>query len=153
MRLRLVLAVLALAALVWSIGAPMAKAEEYVCSPMTGRLVDTGGGAVANVTVRREWNWRGKSGSDTTTTDAEGRFGFDAVPAKRGLFGRLPAEEAVVQRYFADVAGGPFEFLFVSSRGLDLNSETDGQAFNVRCTVGAEQGFGGVHWGTCTLAE
>ncbi len=131
----------------------MARAEEYVCSPMTGQLVASSGAAVAGVEIRREWVWRGKTGADTTLTDAEGRFAFDAVPARRGLFGRLPAQETVTQTYYADLPDGSKEILWITTQSLELLSETGGKPFNVRCTSdvdGNEDGFG---WGTCTLID
>lgn len=131
----------------------MAGADEVVCSPMRGQLVDTGGDPVAGVTVQRSWDWRGKSGQDDAVTDAEGRFAFDAVPARRGLFGRLPAQVVVNQSYTAMLPEGPFEFLFISTRSLAPNSETGGPDFDVVCRMGVEPGFDGFHWGTCTLRE
>jgi len=146
---RLVLAVLI--GLIATLGATLANTEELVCSAMRGRLVMPDGSAVAGVTVRRDWTWRGKSGQDVTRTDANGAFSFAEVPAKRGLLGFLPAEEAVMQRYFALLDEGPFEFLYITRRELSKNGETHGADFNVRCTVGATPGHEGFAWGTCTL--
>ena len=118
---------------------------------MRGRLVMPDGAAVAGVEVRRNWTWRSKSGQDVTRTADDGSFSFAAVPARRGLLGFLPAEEAVSQRYFALMPEGPFEFLSISRRDLAPLGETEGVSFNVRCTVGGPAGHGGFAWGTCTL--
>lgn len=120
---------------------------------MRGRLVMADGSAVAGIEVRRDWTWRGKSGQDVTRTDANGGFSFAEVPARRGLLGFLPAEEAVMQRYFALLDDGPFEFLYITRRDLSKNGETQGAEFNVRCTVGATPGHDGFAWGTCTLTR
>ena len=141
----------ALAVAVIAGGMTMAKAQEVVCSALTGQLVEPSGAPVAGVEVRRDWTWRGKSGRDVTRTGADGSFSFPEVPAKRGLLGFLPAEEAVVQRYFAELPGGSFEFLFVSRRDLKPGGETGGKPFNVRCKVGVEPGQQGWSWGTCDL--
>lgn len=133
------------------LGAGMVSAQEVVCSSMQGQLVDSGGRPVADVTVERRWDWRGKSGRDTSVTDAKGRFAFDAVPAKRGLFGWLSAQEAVNQSFSAEMPEGTFEFLFISTRSLAPNSETGGPDFDVICRIGVEPGFDGFHWGTCSL--
>lgn len=129
----------------------MARAEEYLCSPMQGQLVDAEGAPVTDTAVRRHWFWRGKRGEDRTTTDSEGRFHFDAVAPKRGLFGRIPVREAVTQDFFAEMPGGDFQFLYVTTRGLALNAETDGKPFNIRCVTGVEAYADDIHFGTCTL--
>lgn len=129
----------------------MAASEEYVCSPMTGQLVQSDGSPVVDTQIRREWHWHGKSGADTTRTDAQGRFSFGAVPAKRGFFGFLPAEDRVQQNYYADLPDGAFKFLYVSGSGLTLGHEADGKKFNVRCLTGTEPDGNGFHWGTCKL--
>ncbi len=133
------------------LGTNVASSEEVVCSAMRGQLVLPNGAAVSNVEILRQWSWRGKSGQDRTRTDASGRFAFDKVPAKRGLLGRLPAEEAVMQRYFAELPDGPFEFLYITRHDLTLNGETGGAAFNLRCTAGGEGSRDGFAWGTCIL--
>ena len=132
---------------------PMARAEEYLCSPMTGQLVTPDGAPVPDTPVRRAWFWRGKRGESATTTDAEGRFTFPAVPPKRGLFERIPAREAVIQDFYADLPDGPFQFLYLSTRGLSLNAETLGKPFNVRCRIGVEPYADDIHFGTCTLID
>jgi hypothetical protein len=146
-------AALGCAAIFSMTGAAMAKSDEYVCSPMTGQLIFADGAPAAGVPVQRQWFWRGKSGSDQVSTDSEGRFAFDAVAPKRGLFGLLPAEEAVRQIFTADLPGGAFDFIDVHTSGLDRNAETKGRPFNVRCRADAEPGAADVGWGTCELIE
>ena len=134
-------------------GADMARAEEYLCSPMSGQLVHADGSPVPDAAVRRQWYWRGKRGEDTTTTDAEGRFAFEAVTPRRGLFSWIPAREAVTQDYYVDLPDGPFQFLYLTTRGLGLNAETKGRPFNVRCVAEGAPYADDVHFGTCTLIE
>lgn len=129
----------------------MATTNDYVCSPMTGQLVDSSGAPVAGVEIKRVWHWHGKSGEDLTKTDADGKFGFGVVHAKRGLFGGLPAENRVQQRFYAKLPDGEFNFLYIPTSGLEPNHETDGKTFNVRCRTGAEADGSGFHWGTCEL--
>lgn len=112
-------------------GAAMSRTADLICSPMTGVLVAPGGGPAAGAVVRREWSWRGKSGSDETTTDAEGRFSFDAVPARRGFLGLLPAEEAITQEYTATFNGADFEILYATPRGFEPGHETNGAPFDI----------------------
>lgn len=129
----------------------MARADKYLCSPMTGQLVHEDGSPVPQTPVRRHWYWRGKRGEDRTVTDAEGRFAFGAVPPRRGLFAMIPAREAVTQDFFAELPDGDMQFLYLTTRGLTLNAETDGRPFNIRCRVDAEPAADDVHFGTCTL--
>ncbi|EBA07558.1 hypothetical protein SSE37_22205 [Sagittula stellata E-37] len=131
----------------------MARADEYLCSPMSGQLVDADGAPVPDTPVRRAWYWRGKRGEDSTVTDDSGHFSFGAVPPKRGLFEMIPAREAVTQDFYADLPDGAFQFLYLSTRGLTLNAETDGRPFNVRCAIGVEPHADDIHFGTCTLIE
>ena len=144
-------ATLGVAAILAFGGASLAKAEEFVCSAMRGQLVHSDGSPVAGVEISREWTWRGKTDRDMARTDAAGHFAFSAVPAKRGLLGFLPAEDAVVQRYVAKLPEGPFEFLFISRSELSENGEAEGRPFNVRCRVDVVPGFDGFAWGTCEL--
>ena len=132
-------------------GTGMTKNEEYICSPMTGRLVHPDGSPAADIEIRRDWSWHGKSGSDRTETDAQGRFSFGAVPARRGFFGWLPMEDATSQRFYALLPGGEFNFLYIPDRSLGPGHETSGKPFDVRCRVGVDPDGDGFHWGTCEL--
>ena len=134
-------------------GAGMAKSEEYVCSAMTGLLVHPDGSPAAATVIRRDWDWHGKSGSSTATTDADGRFSFDAVPARRGFFGWLPMEDATSQRFYALLPGGEFNFLYIPDRSVEALHETDGKPFNVLCRLGVKADGDGFHWGTCELSS
>jgi hypothetical protein len=143
----------AVACLFLLVGPEMARAEEYLCSPMSGQLVTEDGTPVAGTAVRRHWYWRGKRGEDRTVTDDAGHFAFGAVSPKRGLFGRIPVREAVTQDFYAELPEGDFQFLYLSTRGLTLNAETEGKPFNIRCVTGIEPHADDIHFGTCTLIE
>lgn len=106
---------------------------------------------MANVAITRTWAAGSGKGSDRVQTNAQGGFAFDGVQPKRSLFSFLGGEKAVTQRFFAQLDGGEFEFLFVTTRGHKLNKESDGQPFNVVCLTGVEPGQNGFHWGTCQL--
>ena len=99
MRRLLIIAIVA--ALGWAIvGGTMSNAaERLICSPMSGTLIGADGTPAAGVTVRREWIYDRKTGSDSVTTDADGRFALGAVEApRRGLFAGL-STPVVGQRY------------------------------------------------------
>ena len=150
MRRTLILA--SAAALVLAIlGGTMSRAaDRYICSPMSGTLVGADGAPAAGVTVRRDWIYDRKTGSDTAVTDGAGQFRFDAVTApKKGLFS-LPSTPVVVQRYFVE-SGEEAEILYINSRSLDLNHEAGGAAFAVTCDMRKEPGQSEFGWGVCTL--
>lgn len=127
------------------------NAKTYVCSPMQGVLVGVGGTPLANVRVTRSWAWKRKKGEDTVKTDGQGRFSFEAVEAKRGFLGRLPAEQAVTQQFTAQgqMSGQPF--LILTPRTGPLNHENQGQPIDVTCDMSAEPAHGGFWYGTCAL--
>ncbi len=101
--------------------------------------------------MTRKWAWRGKKGSDVAVTDDQGRFSFDAVEAKRGLFGRLPAEDAITQQFIAEgqLDGAPF--LILTPRVGPINHESDGKPFDIICDLGRAPAHGGFWYGTCKL--
>ncbi|MEL6915046.1 MAG: DUF6795 domain-containing protein [Pseudomonadota bacterium] len=128
----------------------MSSSKLYVCSPMQGQLIGADGRPAAGAQVTREYRYQGKQAFDTVTADAEGRFSFDAVETKPGLFGRVPANIVVIQRYTTDAMGGE-RFLSISSRSLDLNHETGGAAFDVTCNLGEEPSTANFAKSNCTL--
>ena len=151
--MRRILALFCAAALLWvTIGGTMSKAEaEYVTSPISGVLIGPDGQGAADVTVRRTWDWRGKSGEDQTRTDASGTFRFDGVPAKRGFFQRLAGEDAVRTVFYADTAAGEQKFLVMTPRVGPVNHENKGAPISVTCDLRKEPAHGGFWFGVCEL--
>ncbi|MEL7126125.1 MAG: DUF6795 domain-containing protein [Pseudomonadota bacterium] len=151
--MRRILALICAAALLWvTVGGTMSKADaEYVTSPMSGVLIGPDGQAAGGVTVRRTWDWRGKSGEDRTVTDASGQFAFDGVPAKRGFFQRLAAEDAVRTVFYADYPAGAQNFLVMTPRVGPENHENKGAPISVTCDLRKEPAHGGFWFGVCTL--
>ncbi|WP_415920631.1 DUF6795 domain-containing protein [Tateyamaria sp. SN6-1] len=151
--MRRLLVIVTAAALLWGlVGGTMSKADaQYICSPMSGVLIGPGGTPVAGATVRREWIYNSKSESDSVTTDAAGRFGFDAVNApRRGWLSGL-STPVVVQRYYASTGGEETEILYINSRSLEPLHETDGKPFAVTCDLSQSPGNGALGWGVCAL--
>lgn len=149
---RIIGLVCAAALLLITVGGTMSKADaEFVTSPMSGTLIGPDGQAAANVTVRRTWDWRGKSGEDSTVTDASGAFSFGAVPAKRGFFQRLAAADAVRVVFYADVPGGAEKFLVMTPRVGPENHENKGATIALTCDLRKEPAHGGFWFGVCEL--
>ncbi|MCH2077620.1 MAG: carboxypeptidase-like regulatory domain-containing protein [Rhodobacteraceae bacterium] len=129
----------------------MFKTAALICSPMTGVITEPGGGPAAGAVVCRSWSWRGKSGSDEALTDANGRFSFDGVPARRGFLALLPLEDAITQEYSATYNGEEYEILFATPRGFGPGHATNGAPFDLTCALGQESGHGNFLWGNCRL--
>lgn len=132
-------------------GAAMSNGKMFICSPMDGRLVDGAGNAVAGAEVTREWRYQGERDFETVTTDANGRFAFGAVEAKKSLINTLPTKIAITQRFTTTAMDGA-RFMAISSRSLDLNHETGGtQAFSVTCDISREPSTDGFQKSNCIL--
>jgi len=129
----------------------MAKADEYIASPVIGELIFPDGSPAANIEVKRSWWWRGRKGSDLAKTDIAGKFTLPEVRPKWGLLDFLPSDDSIAQVFVAYLPDGEFEFLNVDTDGFDLFAETNGKPFNVRCTMNVKQGKDDVQWGTCQL--
>lgn len=146
-----IIAVVALGAFLL-LGQSMAFGKSFVlASPMEGRLVTESGAPVANVRVTRRWvwGWNSKTGTDETTTDAEGRFAFDKVTGRSFAAGLAPHTPSVLQEYKAYPESGEVLILDLDKRNYDMDGELQGQKLKVRCRTDMEAGAHGFFWGTC----
>ena len=149
---RLLALVCAAGLLLMTLGGTMSKAEaQYICSPMSGVLIGPDGAPASGVAVRRDWLHSGKSGSDSVTTDAEGRFALGAVDAPRKRFFSGLSTPVVVQRFYAMMPGEEVEILYINSRSLDPLHETGGAPFSVTCDMRKAPDNGPLGWGNCVL--
>ena len=124
-----------------------------LCSAFEGRLVHPDGRPAAGVPVRREWRWawNDRSGTDTSVTDADGRFEFDEVVGETFLGGMLPHEPRILQII---TAGGEENLIWrVQKPNYDRNGETRGRDIRVTCTLGAEPDRSGPVYGTCRFSD
>lgn len=126
-------------------------ADRYICSPMQGVLVGADGAPAAGITVRRMWNYNDRTENETVTTDAQGRFAFDGVPAPRKRWFSGLSTPVVLQRYYAALPGGEEEILYINSGSLDPLHETGGAPFSVTCDLRETPGNGPLGWGYCSL--
>lgn len=131
-----------------------------LCSPISGILLGNGGIPAAGVTVHRkwEWAWTGATGSDSTTTDAEGRFSFGPVTGSSFTARILPHEPDIRIQVYGRHADEERLLLSVSKGNYSLGSEAikigqAGPALNIKCRLDSEPNDGGVYWGTCTSAN
>lgn len=135
----------------------MALGKTYVlASAAEGRLVSGEDGApVPGVTIRRSWTWgwTGRSGTDETVTDAEGRFRFGEVTGRSLTAGVVPHEPGVRQEYTALLPEGTLTILSLQKSNYDRDGELDGRPMRMRCRTDLEPDAGGLFWGTCTYGE
>ncbi|ARE42274.1 hypothetical protein RGUI_4248 (plasmid) [Rhodovulum sp. P5] len=124
-------------------------------SAMSGQLVDGSGRPAAGVTITRTWQTSSKTGSDSTTTDDDGRFAFGSVE-QRSLFGGLnPGTPLIDQQFTHDMTGTPKMFLRMSKRSFGPNSELDGRPINLVCRADTdpEPGPGPILSSTCRILD
>lgn len=131
-----------------------------LCSPIAGRLVTQDGTPVPGVGILRrwEWGWTGKTGSDSTITDADGRFSFDSVTG-HSLTARIaPHEPSIRTEILAETGEGLRLLLSLNKGTYTLGSEASGvgqagPALSVSCRIDAEPSDRGIYWGTCTAGD
>ncbi len=133
-------------------GGGMAMAKPLVlCSAFEGRLVDADGRPAAGYRVTRNWTWAwtGKTGSDSTETDAEGRFHLPEVTGRSLTAGLLPHQPLIRQRITA--AGPEAETLIweADKPNYDRDGELRGRPIRAVCRVGVEPDGSGLFHGTC----
>lgn len=136
------------------LGATGVFAATYVmASALQGVLVDGAGQPAADVPVTRRWTWawNGRTGSDRTVTDAQGRFAFEEVSVSPGLTGRLPHAPGIGIEITAELPDGALTLLDLKKRNYDADGELDGKPFRIRCRTDLEPDARGFFWGTCTL--
>lgn len=126
----------------------------YLASAMSGQLINEAGDPAVGVTITRTWQTHTERGVATTTTDAAGRFTFDAVTRKASFLERLSLSTPVIRSEFTfDVDGKQQRFLFLTKRSYAQNGELDGQPIRVVCRVDAEAtpGPGPILESTCRI--
>lgn len=127
-----------------------------LASDFDGKLLDEAGAPVPNVKVTRswEWAWTSDTGSDSTVTDAEGRFAFGQVHGKSFTASFIPHQPVIHQEIKAETANGPVLIFSVDKQNYDANSEGFGRGLknpnlNMICRIDQEPGDAGPFWGTC----
>lgn len=147
---------LILVALITVGGGTMALGKTLtIASAMRGQLVDGTGAPAAGVTVQRQWSYSDNSGSDTVTTDADGRFAFDVVEKKSFWAGLIAHNPVIDQQFTHDGNGAAQLFLHVFKRDYAPNGERDGAPLNVVCRTDTDAAPGpdGLFLSTCRLVE
>ncbi|MCG6943480.1 MAG: carboxypeptidase-like regulatory domain-containing protein [Thiohalocapsa sp.] len=155
MQHRLLLVILACCAVVLP-GSATAMGKAFVmCSAWNARLIHPDGSPAAGVRLTRTWKWawNGTTGSDSATTDADGRFRFPEATASGFFAALLPHESHIAQRVEADTPDGPITIWRASKRDYDSNGELDGRPLDLVCTLTGERMREGLFISTCVEAD
>ena len=118
---------------------------------MEGRLVDANMRPVPDTRVERtwDWGWNSKKGTQTTTTDAEGRFEFPTVIGRSLTAGILVHQPQITQRVKAQGPDGAVTLFAVDKNDYRDNSERNGKPLRVVCRIDMKPGISaGDFWGT-----
>ena len=122
-----------------------------LASQMEGTLVDRDLHPIPNTRVERtwDWSWNGKTGSDVSTTDPQGRFAFPKVTGF-SIFARMPiVQPNVTIRVTAAGPEGQVLLLGLIKDNYADRSETRGKPFNIVCRIDLKPAVSaGGYWGT-----
>lgn len=140
-------------------GSQMAFARTLTLfSDVSGSVIQNGKPvAGAEIERRYHWHWKDQQTSETTVTDAQGRFQFPAATAS-SFFGSLIPHEPVVQQTILIRSGGTeYRAWKYTKHNYEANGEV-GRALRLRCELGSEDAYHLVdqktktgYQGICTL--
>jgi len=121
-----------------------------LCSQIAGTLIDKERRPVPGVRVQRTWKWawNGRTGSEETATDAQGRFAFPQVTGRSLTAGVLSHEPAIDQEITAHGPLGPVLIFAAQKMNYDDNGENDGRPLDIVCLIDKAPGRGAGFWGT-----
>ena len=128
-------------------------------SAIEGQLVN-GGSPVAGAQVARTWFWHNKDvrGSDSTVTDAQGRFAFAAVTSGNLLARVMPHEPVVEQQMTARIGSddvklwATFKRNYLQAGEFDRYTRTAGGTVRIVCDVAVPEAELGEIIGRCRAA-
>lgn len=132
-------------------------AQMVIFSELHGQVLE-GGKPVAGAAVERSWNWglTDETGSDRTTTDADGQFRLPAVSRRGGLRAWLPHEPFVEQTIRVSRGGQALDVWMLDKRnyqaGGELGPGKSATALAVTIILDAPVAHNGPVYGRATIA-
>lgn len=113
------------------------KPSHYWASEVRGQLINNKGKPVAGKKIIRKWEASlSKSGSDSTITDSQGFFFFEAIPRKIPFIDGTALSTVVISiQFFHDKVEESNMFLELSKIGFKINSEFEFHPINVICNI------------------
>jgi hypothetical protein len=129
-------------------------------SSIEGQLVNNGQ-PVAGSLITRTWFWHNKDvrGSDSTTTDAQGRFTLPAVTSGNLMARLMPHEPVVQQQMHARIGNddvklwGTFKRNYLQAGEFDRYTRTSGGTVRIVCDIAAPEAEMGEIIGRCRPAD
>jgi len=114
--------------------------------------VTLAGKPVAGAVLEREfrWAWKQETGTDTTQTDAAGKFRFQAIERSSFMGSLLPHEPNVRQTILIKHGGKVFK-AWVFDKGNYLANGEIGKAIVMTCRLENEPAHQGDVFGICEL--
>lgn len=111
-------------------------AKMVIFSAVKGRVLDNGK-PVAGAVVEREfrWAWKDETGTDKTTTGADGGFTMPAIERSSLLGSLLPHEPVIRQSLTIKHGGKSYEAWLYNKHNYDNNGELAGRALSLVCRL------------------
>lgn len=113
-----------------------AMAKMVIFSAVQGRVLDNGK-PVAGAQIEREfkWAWKDETGTDATTTGADGAFALPAIERSSFLGSLLPHEPVIRQSITIRHAGKAYEAWLHNKHSYADNAELGGRPIRLVCRL------------------
>ena len=113
------------------------------------------GKPVANAEVTRyfHWHWKDRKSNESTTTNSQGEFHFDAVREKSVTASLMFHEPLVSQDIKIFVDGQEYKAWRFTKHDYEDNGELNGRAIKMKCALETEAYFKDEVFGICTLEK
>ncbi len=129
----------------------MARAQ-VLFSPVEGEVTREGAPVAGAKVVRSfEWIWGAEKGSDSATTDAQGRFSFPVVKRSSFSASLIPHQPAINQKIVIEAAGQSYEAWMALKSNYDMNGEIGGRPLVLTCELTKPAIRHETHYGICEL--
>lgn len=125
-------------------------AKMVIFSAVSGKVV-LHGAPVAGAQIERSFVWGDETGSDRTTSAADGSFSLPAIERRSFLSSLFASEPFTEQTVMIEHAGKRHKAWYFHKRNYRDNGELDGKPIRMRCPLEAEPAKRGKVFGICEL--
>ena len=118
-------------------------------------VVFSAGKPIGGAEVERYYKWLGpdKAARETVTTDAQGRFSFQAAYDSALLATVFPHNPSIQQEISIRYQGKAYEGYLLLKNNYDSNGELKGKALKLTCDLENEPDRTSGFYGICTLSS
>ena len=126
--------------------------SQVLFSPVSG-VVTLNGAPVAGAEIVQSVDWATKEGPAprSVTSDANGRFAFDAIEGSSMAARVLPLQPSMNQRLVIRHQGVEYDAYRHGKLNYDLNGENEGKPLVLECELSRQPDFFGKFYGICRL--